>query len=56
MADLYRIDAPHYCAGLEVEGNLVVLAAPILDWAIDMSWPVVHGYFERNGYVVIKVE
>jgi hypothetical protein len=34
--DLYRIVAPHFVAGVIVEGGRIVVAAPILRWSVRM--------------------
>lgn len=48
---LYRVEAPHFCAGLLVgDGSRVVAAAPILNWALGMTWVEVLAYTERKGW------
>lgn len=49
---LFRITAPHYCAGLEVEAGRVVRAAPILLWAKWRKWLDVERYFRGKGFRV----
>jgi len=49
---LYRIVAPHYVAGLIIEANEVVEAAPILDWAVGKSWTYCYTYFKRKKFEV----
>ena len=47
---LWRITAPHFCAGLVVRDGKVVRAAPILAWAVGKEWLVVKRYMVRKGW------
>lgn len=47
---LWRIEAPHFVAGLVVEDGRVVEAAPILGWANGKEWREVRAYCKRNGW------
>lgn len=49
---LVRVTAPHYCAGLEVESDRVVRAAPILKWAVGRDWSGVRAYFRGKRFRV----
>ena len=31
--DLYQVDVRYFCAGVEVQDNIIIRAAPILRWA-----------------------
>jgi len=44
-----RIQAPHLCAGLEINGyGFVIDAAPILRWAVGKPWREVRSYIARK--------
>lgn len=48
---LWRIVAPHFVAGLVVDEDRVVEAAPILRWAVGMRWSGhVKPYLRRRGW------
>ena len=47
---LVRVTAPHFCAGLIVEGGRCVTAAPILKWAIGKDADYLSRYFRRKGW------
>ncbi len=47
---LWRIEAPHYCAGLVVRDGLVIRAAPILRWSTGRPWHEVRGYLAGKGF------
>jgi hypothetical protein len=49
--DLVRIVAPHFVAGVEVNGSgYVVNWPPILHWTGGKKWAPVEAYFKRKGY------
>ena len=50
--DAYRVTAPHYVAGFEVEDNVVVKAAPILHWAMRQRATRVIAYLCQKKYRV----
>lgn len=53
---LYRITAPHFCAGLVVDtSGRVTLAAPILGWTRGKRWLDLHAYFARRVWLVEEV-
>lgn len=54
-ADLYQIDAPHFCAGLLVEHGCVWKAAPILNWAIGKKIDDVIAYSRRKRWTIAQV-
>lgn len=56
MEKLYQITAPHYCAGVVVEGGVCREAAPILHWAVGKPWPWLLSYFARKKFGVILVD
>lgn len=41
---LYQIDTPHFCAGVLVQGEHVVEAAPILGWSVGKTWSRVEAW------------
>lgn len=45
---LIRIEAPHFVAGLIVDGGVVVRTAPILSWARHKAWRNVAAYVETK--------
>jgi hypothetical protein len=48
---LFRIVAPHFVAGLEVDGKFeVVRAAPILAWTVGKQWDDLCSYFDRKKW------
>lgn len=49
---LVRVDAPHFVAGLLIENDRVVRAAPILAWTIGKPFYQVEMYAKRSGWVV----
>lgn len=46
---LWRVDVPHFCAGVRVLNNRVVDAAPILKWAIGKDIEAVRLWAVRKG-------
>jgi hypothetical protein len=52
---LYRVVAPSFVAGLLVEGEQVVQAAPILRWAIGKQLAEVRRRVEERGGTVTDV-
>lgn len=54
---IYAIEAPHFCAGLEVtEGRVGPWCAPIIAWARGKEWAEVRAYFLRKGYRIVEGE
>lgn len=51
----YQIKAPHFTAGLVVEVNTVVRAAPILSYAIGRSFDWLKSYVEHRGWQIEAV-
>lgn len=47
---LVRIVAPHFVAGLIMEQDVCVQAAPILAWAIGKGTVELRQYFRRKGW------
>jgi len=47
---LVRVVAPHFVAGLIMNGDLCGQAAPILRWAVGKSRAELRAYFERKGW------
>lgn len=50
--DHYRVTAPHYVAGFEVEDNIVIAAAPVLHWAVRKRATLVIAYLCKKKYRV----
>ena len=54
---IVAIEAPHFCAGLEVlDGRIGSWCAPILRWAQGKPWPEVRAYCLRKGWKVTEWE
>lgn len=49
---LYRITAPHFCAGLVVIDGRIVRAAPILRWTLGKTPRQVWPYFRRKRWQI----
>lgn len=47
---LVQVDAPHFCAGIILEDDVVVRAAPILKWAVGWQRNDLRRYFERKQW------
>lgn len=47
---LWRIEAPHFVAGLVVEAGVVTEAAPILGWTKGRRWEDVKVRLKGYGY------
>lgn len=47
---LVRVVAPHFVAGIELENNVCVSAAPILRWAVGKSADELRTYFRCKGW------
>jgi hypothetical protein len=54
--DLYRVVAPHFVAGIDVEDGIIVAAAPILGYARGrhIFWFV--DYCLKKGWEINKLE
>jgi hypothetical protein len=54
MADdgtiLVRVVAPHFVAGLIIENDACVRAAPILAWTLGRGTLYLRSYFRRKGW------
>lgn len=51
MNTLVRVVAPHFVAGLEVDGEgRCILAAPILRWCEGKTRDELRAYFARRGW------
>lgn len=53
---LYSVDAPHFNAGLVVEREVVLEAAPILKWSIGKPVAEVFRFFAAKGWKVTECE
>ena len=48
---LIRIEAPHFCAGIEIdERGMCVNAAPILKWCIGKKTYFLRSYFKDKAW------
>jgi len=52
----YQFDAGYFCAGIEVDMNRVVKAAPILKWSINKSVDDVLRFAQAKGWKVTEVK
>ena len=52
---LWQIDPGYFCAGLVVRDGRVVLAAPILGWAVGKPWVEVRAWAERQHARLTRV-
>ena len=50
MRQLLCIDAPHFCAAVELEGEMVMRAAPIVRYMQSWSIERVRAYCEQKGW------
>ena len=54
--NLYRITAPHFCAGVAVaHDGAIIQTAPVLRWAFNKPWAYLRRWAEGKGYKVEKV-
>jgi hypothetical protein len=49
METLYRISTSYFCAGLIVQNNKVIKAAPILGWTVGLVFNNIK--FKSNYYI-----
>jgi hypothetical protein len=49
---LLRITAPHFVAGVVVDGRMIVRAAPILQWSVGRSVGFLTVWARGKGYIV----
>ncbi len=47
---LVRVAAPHFVAGLVMDGDKCIRAAPILSWAVGKGRNELRAYFARKGW------
>jgi hypothetical protein len=50
--DLYRVDAPHFCAGLEADNGKVIRAAPIIGWMVGRRLDHIADYCRKKRWTV----
>jgi len=53
---LVSVDAPHFCAGIVIEDDKCVRAAPILAWCIGKDASFLRRYFKQKGWKAIVVK
>lgn len=51
---LVRVVAPHFVAGIIVDGGACVHAAPILHWAVGRKQDELRAYFARKGWTATQ--
>ena len=57
LMSLYRIVAPHFCAGVKTdESTKVVFAAPILGWTVGKPVSTIRRWCIRKGYEIDEVK
>jgi hypothetical protein len=49
---LIAVDAPHFYAGIVLENDIAVEAAPILKWAIGKDRDFLRDYFKKRKWKV----
>jgi hypothetical protein len=47
---LYRVEAPHFVAGIVFQKELAINAAPILKWSIGKNIVFLRNYFNRKKW------
>ena len=47
-----QIDAPHFCAGIDLKDDKVVAAAPILKYMMGWNRDRVRSYCEKKGWTI----
>lgn len=52
---LVSVDAPHFYAGIVLENDVIVRAAPILKWAIGKRRAWLSDYFRQKGWKAVIV-
>ena len=52
---LVAVDAPHFYAGIVMDGDRCVKAAPILAWAIGKTRAELSGYFRKHRWKAIVI-
>ena len=53
---LYQVTSPYFCAGLVTKGGQIVMAAPILRWAIGRTIGYMQNYCQRKGWQIVEVK
>lgn len=48
---LVSVNAPHFCAGLILHGDICVQAPPILRWAVGMRRQPLREYFAKKEWI-----
>lgn len=49
-AILWQVQAPHFCAAILTKGEMILQAAPILNWTRQRNLPWLAGYFRHKGW------
>ena len=47
---LFRIDAPHFCAGGDIQNGQIVWAAPIISYMVGWDVKKAHDYCKRKKW------
>lgn len=53
---LIAVDAPHFYAGIVLQDDIVIEAAPILKWTIGKRRDYLRNYFMRKGWKAFVVK
>jgi hypothetical protein len=53
---LLRIVAPHFVCGIVLDGDTVVMAAPIVKYMVRWKVDRVYAYCRKNGWSVTAME
>jgi hypothetical protein len=53
---LVAVDAPHFYAGIVLDGDTVVAAAPILKWTIGKRRELLREYFRQKNWKATVVK
>jgi hypothetical protein len=52
---VYQVKAPDFTAGIVVEGQRIVKAAPIIGYATNMSLGRFRGYVQSKGWELVPI-
>jgi hypothetical protein len=54
--EMFRVEAPHFTAGIIMQGERVTNAPPILAWAKSRTRTQLRKYFAKKGWRVTYVQ
>jgi len=52
---LYQIDLPHMCAGIIINNDIIIEAAPILKWTIGKSLNDIQKWVHKKNGTLNKI-